>query len=150
MNEQSDKLTRLYGCGWQFPLRFHLDMSPSVKSSVAMSTDADNVAQSLALLFQTQPGERIMRPAYGCDMHSFMFANLSEGTLAALRNRIAESVARHEPRAEDVTIELQEVGRQWGSLRITVRYCLAGQPRQVSGQMQRLEGADGGTTWALS
>ncbi|WP_160126110.1 GPW/gp25 family protein [Serratia sp. Z4] len=150
MNEQYDEFIRLYGRGWQFPLRFQLHTSPSVESSVVMSTGADNVAQSLALLFQTQPGERIMRPTYGCDMHSVMFANLSEGTFAALRSWIAESVARHEPRAEDVTIELQEVGRQWGLLRITVRYCLAGQPRQVSGQMQRLEGADGGTTWALS
>ncbi|WP_164844270.1 GPW/gp25 family protein [Serratia odorifera] len=38
----------------------------------------------------------------------WMFANLSESMLGALRHRIVESVAHHEPRAEQVDVVLQE------------------------------------------
>lgn len=153
MNNHDRELTRLYGAGWAFPLTFTLQgqNGEHPRSSVAMSAGADNVAQSLRILFQTQPGERLMRPAYGCDMQSAVFANLSEGTLAALHNQIAESVARHEPRAEEVVITVEEDRAQPGVLRITVRYRLAGQKQQVTGQLNRMDGGEGGAgTWAIS
>lgn len=153
MNNHDRELTRLYGAGWAFPLTFSL-LGPDgehPRSSVAMSAGADNVAQSLRILFQTQPGERLMRPAYGCDMQSAVFASLSEGTLAALHNQIAESVARHEPRAEDVLITVEEDRAHPGVLCITVRYRLAGQKQQVTGQLNRMDGLEGGTTtWVIS
>lgn len=154
MSTQNDELTRLYGVGWRFPLAFDLKPPSAAdrtaqSSALRMSAGADNVAQSLAMLFQTQPGERIMRSAYGCDMQSAVFANMSEGTLAALRSRIAESVARYEPRAEGVTIEVQEDTTQRGTLRIEVTYRLVGQTQQVSGRLNLLDGTDGGWgTWA--
>jgi len=155
MNNQQNELTRLYGMGWGFPLRFALPPSSLGKedhppSTVKMSAGAANVAQSLALLFQTQPGERIMRPAYGCDMQSAMFSTLSEGTLTALHSRIVESVARHEPRAEEVVIEMLEDTKQRGMLRIAVRYRLAGVAQRVTGQVNVLEELEGGTAWAIS
>lgn len=151
MNKHDRELTRLYGAGWAFPLTFLGPDEAHPRSSVAMSAGADNVAQSLRILFQTQPGERLMRPAYGCDMQSAVFANLSEGTLAALHNQIAESVARHEPRAEEVVITVEEDRAQPGVLRITVRYRLAGQKQQVTGQLNRMDGGEGGAgTWAIS
>lgn len=149
MSNQNNELTRLYGTGWRFPLTFSLarqltDDNGLTRSSVAMSAGSDNVAQSLALLFQTQPGERIMRPSYGCDMQSAVFANMSEGTLSSLRNTIAESVARHEPRAENVAISVQEDLARRGTLRISVHYYLAGEVRQVSGSLDMLDVAGGG------
>ncbi|CAJ0994843.1 GPW/gp25 family protein [Serratia marcescens] len=155
MNNHDQELQRLYGAGWAFPLTFTLSQDGKHHgdrdSSVAMSAGADNVAQSLRILFQTQPGERLMRPAYGCDMQSAVFENLSEGTLAALHNQIAESVARHEPRAEDVVITVEEDRASPGVLRITVRYRLAGQKQQVTGQLNRMDGLEGGTTtWVIS
>ncbi|CAI1560859.1 MULTISPECIES: GPW/gp25 family protein [Serratia] len=152
MNNHDKELTRLYGAGWEFPLRFNPPSRDSpLDSTVAMSAGADNVAQSLKVLFQTQPGERIMRPEYGCDMQSAVFANLSEGTLAALRNRIAESVARHEPRAEDVAIVVEEDMSHQGMLCITVRYRLTGREQQMTGQLNRLDGMGGGAgAWVIS
>ncbi|WP_171845261.1 MULTISPECIES: GPW/gp25 family protein [unclassified Burkholderia] len=154
MSNQDNELTRVYGAGWKFPLTFDLqgpstDQDINERSAVVMSTGADNVAQSLGILFQTQPGERIMRASYGCDMQSMVFENVSEGTLASLHSRISESVARYEPRAEGVTIDMQEDPQQAGSLRITVTYRLAGQTQQVSGTLNLLDGAGGGwDSWA--
>ncbi|QRR07653.1 GPW/gp25 family protein (plasmid) [Burkholderia sp. MS455] len=156
MDNQDNELVRLYGTGWKFPLTFDLP-APVVgqdietRSAVVMSAGTDNVAQSLAMLFQTQPGERIMRAAYGCDMQSMVFENVSEATLASLHSRISESVARYEPRAEGVTIAMQEDARQAGTLRIELTYRLAGQTRQVSGSLNLSDGVDGGwNSWATS
>lgn len=149
MNEQNTKWGQLYGSGWHFPLRFEPQPSSVSDSAVVMSSGVDNVAQSLTLLFQIYPGERIMRPEYGCDVQSAMFANLSEGTLSALRNRIEESVARHEPRAESVTVEMQDSMKEQGVLRILVTYRLAGQAQRIMGQLDLLEGMSGGEAWAI-
>ncbi|HCF3047452.1 GPW/gp25 family protein [Pseudomonas aeruginosa] len=153
MSIQDNELTQLYGAGWRFPLSFELKPSSATggtpSSAVVMSSGAENVAQSLALLFQTQPGERIMRSAYGCDLQSAVFANMSEGTLATLRSQIAESVARFEPRAEGVMVDVREDTTQRGTLRIEVTYRLAGQMQQVSGRLNLLDGMEGGLgTWA--
>ncbi len=153
MNNQDNESTQLYGTGWGFPLTF--DLKPSgahagglAPSSLVMSSGAANVAQSLTLLFQTLPGERIMRSGYGCDMQSAVFANLSEGTLASLHHQIAESVARYEPRAEGVTVDVREDPTQWGTLRIGVHYRLMGRAQQVTGQLNVLDGMnDGGSAW---
>lgn len=156
MDYQDSEWVRLYGAGWQFPPRFRLTPpspsdSPLPAGAVQMSAGMDNVAQSLRILFQTQPGERIMRPAYGCDMQSAVFANMSEGVLATLYNQIAESIARYEPRVEDVDIDIQEDGKQPGTLRIAVTYRLAGQTQQLSGQLDVLEGTTSGRpSWVIS
>ncbi|RQQ47909.1 GPW/gp25 family protein [Burkholderia stagnalis] len=142
-----DTETALYGQGWKFPLTFTLPRAGDpAASGVAMSAGAHNVEQSMRVLFQTQPGERIMRDAYGCDLQSAVFANLSEGTLAGLRRRILDSVARCEPRAEVLAIELQQDARREGWLRIEVTYRLAGQAqaRRMSGALDMQNGTGGG------
>lgn len=155
MSNQNEELIHLYGSGWRFPL--HFDPKPVsastdglAPSAVVMSGGVDNVAQSLAMLFQTQPGERVMRPDYGCDMQSLMFTNLSESMLGALRHRIVESVAHHEPRAEQVDVVLQEDPTLRGLLHVAVRYHLAGQTQQVTGQLNLLESEGGGSAWEIS
>lgn len=156
MNDQDKELVTLYGKGWKFPLEFTM---PSLSgntdtvafSSLVMSGGNDNVLQSLALLFQTQPGERIMRPALGCDLQSAVFSNMSEETLAALRNRIAECVARYEPRAQGVTVDVREDTTKQGVLRIEVTCRLAGQMQHITGQLNVMDGTDGGAgTWVTS
>jgi len=148
MNNDNDPLTQLYGTGWQFPVSFSTPaMGNHAESSLQMSAGSDNVRQSLKLLFSTQPGERMMLPSWGCDLQSSMFASLAEGPLAALQTRIAEGVARYEPRAENVAVRVEKDSTQHSTLNITVTYHLSGQSRQISGQLNVLEG--GGTAWAI-
>ncbi|MFP3507266.1 GPW/gp25 family protein [Burkholderia sp. SIMBA_062] len=127
---------RLYGRGWRFPLTF------LPKGGVEMSAGVKNVEQSLKMLFSTQPGERIMRSDYGCDMQSMVFANLSDGTLAALRTRVVESIARYEPRVRVTAVDCEEAPELEGLLRITVSYQLPDQSgaRRLSGVVDVRDG----------
>lgn len=148
MSDQRDEFKQLYGTGWQFPIGFDTPDPGQSRSTLQMSAGTDNVAQSLSLLFQTQPGERIMLPYWGCDLHSTMFENMSEGALSALQSRISESVARYESRAEAVTVDVQQDTVQPGLLRIAVTYRLSGQIQQITGQINVFDSTEaGGGGW---
>lgn len=146
MNDQNDPSAQLYGTGWKFPPEFVAPVAEN-DSCLKMSAGTENVAQSLSLLFQTQPGERIMLPAWGCDLQSAMFGSIAEGTLSALQSQIAESVARYEPRAVNVVVNVQEDSTQHSTVNIVVTYRLAGQTRQVSGRLNLFDIS--GAAWAM-
>ncbi|WMU75406.1 GPW/gp25 family protein (plasmid) [Enterobacter bugandensis] len=146
MNDQNNLSAKLYGTGWKFPPEFAVPEAEN-DSCLKMSAGTENVAQSLSLIFQTQPGERIMLPSWGGGLQSAMFGNIAEGTLSALQSQIAESVARYEPRAEDVVVNVQEDSTQHSTVNIVVTYRLSGQTRQVSGRLNLFDTS--GAAWAM-
>lgn len=64
----------------------------------------DHLAQSLVDIITTRPGERIMRPEYGCDLLDLVDRPLDGEWVARLYARVARAIARWEPR-----IRLQRV-----------------------------------------
>ena len=97
------KIKSFLGTGWSFPPTFD-----QRSGAVEMVTEEADIHQSLFLLFSTSPGERLLKPAFGCDLHSLVFDALTP----ALENRIIDlittSVLRFEPRVitEDVSVLL--------------------------------------------
>ena len=49
-------------------------LSVSATGGVAMVSGDDSVRQALLLLLSTIPGERLMRPTYGSELHRLVFA----------------------------------------------------------------------------
>ncbi|MEB5890000.1 GPW/gp25 family protein [Enterobacter roggenkampii] len=111
-------LTRLYGQGWAFPPRF-------TQEGVIMAEGAESVRQSLMVLLRTQPGERIMRAAFGCDLQQFLFLGITSELMADIRSHIQDCVLRYEPRADVMDIQITP-SREPGTLDIVLQYRLAG------------------------
>lgn len=65
-----------------------------------MVSGADAVRQSILLLLSTRPGERVMRPEYGCDLYRLAFAPNNEMTAGLAIHFVRQAVERWEPRAE--------------------------------------------------
>jgi uncharacterized protein len=63
------------------------------------------VRQSLALLLVTAPGERVMRPDYGCPLHRLMFAPNDATTAGLAIHYVREAVRRWEPRVEILRLD---------------------------------------------
>lgn len=57
------------------------------------------VRQSLLMLLSTRPGERVMRPTYGCPLHRLAFQPLDATTAGLAIHYVERSVRRWEPRA---------------------------------------------------
>lgn len=63
------------------------------------------VHQDLWLLLLTTPGERVMRPAYGCHLRRLLFQP-NDATLAGLAiHYVRDAVTRFEPRVEIVALD---------------------------------------------
>jgi phage baseplate assembly protein W len=71
-------------------------------SEWAFQTGRDEtvLSSSLLMLVYTRQGERVHDPAYGTRLHQIIFALADEDLASAVRQELADAVARHEPRVE--------------------------------------------------
>lgn len=67
--------------------------------------DDDAVRQSLLLLISTRPGERVMRPEYGCYLHRLVFAPNDDTTAGLAMHYVRQAVERWEPRAQILDVD---------------------------------------------
>lgn len=89
------------GTGWSFPVQF---LKSPDNCGAAMVSDVPDIEQSLVLLLSTRPGERVLRPDYGCALEDMMFEQLDEGLISFIREMITNAILFYEPR-----VDLQEV-----------------------------------------
>ncbi|MFI5891576.1 GPW/gp25 family protein [Actinoplanes sp. NPDC051513] len=103
------------GNGWAFPAAINRN------GSVRLVTGTEEVDAAIRMILSTVPGERVMRPDFGCAMWQLLFAPLTSGTLGLIEQYVRESIERWEPRVE---IEgVQAIGEQeTGTVHITVAY----------------------------
>jgi hypothetical protein len=87
------------GVSWTFP--------PGLDAGgqVAMSHYEQAVAQAIWIVLGTAPGERVMRPDFGCGIHTLVFAPNTTGTAGRLTNLVREALTRWEPRIELLSVE---------------------------------------------
>lgn len=107
----------LLGKGWQFPIHFN-----ARTRQVAMVSDVQDIEESLRLLLETHPGERVMLPAYGCGIRGMVFEALSENTLTELKELIRKSVLFFEPRITLNRIEVSQIDPMDDRLDILLDY----------------------------
>ena len=65
----------------------------------------ESIRQAILLLLATAPGERVMRPDYGCGLHRLMFAPNDESTAGLAIHYVRQSLERYEPRVEILAID---------------------------------------------
>lgn len=109
------------GRGWAFPPSF-----AEGGSDVDMVAGAAEVAESLQILFSTEPGERPMRGAFGSSLSRYMFAEIDQSMLTNVRGAIYDAILAFEPRIEIDALEVVESGETPGLLTISLLYTLRG------------------------
>ena len=75
-----------------------LGFSPTV--GIDMVDEQASVRQSILLLLSTIPGERVMRPDYGCELHRLVFSPNDNTTSGLAIHYVRQALARWEPRAQ--------------------------------------------------
>lgn len=80
------------GNGWAFPAAI------SRTGSVRLVSGVDEVDAAIRMILSTVPGERVMRPEFGCAMWELLFAPLTAGTLGLIEQTVREALERWEPR----------------------------------------------------
>jgi phage baseplate assembly protein W len=83
------------------PVGFVIDPAGAI-DTVA---DDESVRQSLLMLISTRPGERVMRPEYGCDLHRLVFSPNDDTTAGLAIHFVRQAVERWEPRVEILRVD---------------------------------------------
>lgn len=80
------------GKGPRFPLR------PGSDGKLAYATGDELVRQAIATILDTEPGERVMLPGFGCGLRRYLMEPNTTATRAGMRHDIEDALARWEPR----------------------------------------------------
>jgi phage baseplate assembly protein W len=109
-------VTEIIGSGLAFPLQVDR------RGGIALARDETDIEQAIELILGTAPGERPMRPEFGCGVHDFVFDSIDATTVGRMELAIRDALDRWEPRVfvETVEFNLDEVGD--GRLIIDIGY----------------------------
>lgn len=105
------------GTGWGFPPEF----SKTTKT-VQLTSDEEDIENSLRILLATRLGERIMVPDYGCNLDELLFKPLNLTLKTYVADLIKKAVLYHEPRIDVSSIEMDSVNALNGELLIEIQY----------------------------
>ncbi|MCS6844217.1 MAG: GPW/gp25 family protein [Caldilineales bacterium] len=91
---------KLYGQGIGFPPR----VAPN--GQMVWSAGELNVRESICIILRTRPGERLMRPDFGCGLDRYLFEPATVSTLRLIQEEVKAAVQRWEPRValDDVIV----------------------------------------------
>lgn len=88
------------GRGFRFP------MAVDHRGNLALTSGGADLDSSIRVVIATAPGERVMRPAFGCRIWDLLFEPVNANTLGLMAQSVREAVAQWEPRVETESVEV--------------------------------------------
>lgn len=80
------------GVGWQF----YVGMDD--QGRIASAAYEESIRQAIGIILRTAPGERVMRPDFGCGIHDLVFEVNSASTATRVATQVRQALLRWEPR----------------------------------------------------
>jgi Bacteriophage baseplate protein W len=111
-------LSDIIGTGIAFPLRVDR------RGGLALSSGDSDVQEAIDVILGTAPGERPMRPEFGCGVHNHVFGTIDAATLAKVEYEIRDALDRWEPRIDVLDVEPDLTRVDQGILLIEISYVL--------------------------
>jgi hypothetical protein len=90
--------------------------------AIAMVSEDASVRQAVLLLLTTRPGERIMLPTYGCELHRLAFDPNDDTTAGLAIYYVRRALVRWEPRIEILALDADRSQEDPGRLDISLHY----------------------------
>ena len=108
------------GQGLAFPLQY------DPRGGIAMARGERDVEQAIRIILETAPGERVMRPEFGCRIHDLIFAPYDATTQGLMIRFVEQALERWEPRitVREVNLSIRNLsydfsGKNDADLRMT-------------------------------
>ena len=92
------------------------------RGNLSLTEYEDNIDESVRIILGTAPGERVMRPEFGCRVHDFVFHPNNASTAALAAFYVREALAKWEPRIEDIAVSAYPDPAAENVLRIEISY----------------------------
>jgi uncharacterized protein len=104
------------GRGWAFPVR------TDGTGRVALVAHNQELDESIRLILGTAPGERPMRPQFGCGIHDLVFAPSDATTAGRVAYEVRNALLRWEPRIDVDDVDVVYDADRPGDLLVNITY----------------------------
>ena len=112
---QRDARTFL-GYGLNFPVRMN------GRGEILLVSGNEDIEQSIRIILGTRPGERVMRPTFGCRAYELMFDSRSATTISLLQEYVFDALRMWEPRIDVLSVDVTAEDANDGALLVEVEY----------------------------
>ncbi len=106
------------GQGLAFPLQVN------ARGEVALASGERDVEQSIRVILGTRPGERVMRPEFGCRAQELLFEPRTVATESLMKRYVTESLRRWEPRINVQGVTVFTSAEMDGALFVEINYLI--------------------------
>lgn len=93
-------MTDFIGRGWAFPIR------TDANGGIALVSREREIAEAIRIIVSTAPGERPMRPDFGCRIQDFVFSPADSSTAAAISAEVTNALTSWEHRIDVENVEV--------------------------------------------
>jgi uncharacterized protein len=106
----------ILGSGLSFPLGIDR------VGSLALAHGEQDIEQAIGVILSTAPGERPMRPEFGCRVHDFIFDTIDAAMIGQMNLAIRDALDRWEPRIIVVDIDYDLTDQAEGRIEVLITY----------------------------
>ncbi len=104
------------GTGLSFPLR------TDARGKIMLTSGKQDIEEAIRIILSTRPGERVMRPTFGCRAHELLFEPRSPTTISLLQEYVFEALRIWEPRINLLQVYVVEDDNETGALVAEIQY----------------------------
>ena len=108
--------TSFLGRGWAFPV------VPTAAGGIAWAEGAASIEQAIQIILETSPGERVMRPEFGCGIWELVMEANTAQLHGRVQARVREALVRWEPRIDVLDVRVDSPPEQKHVLFIRIDY----------------------------
>ncbi len=105
------------GTGWASPVAVDENTG-----DIRLSRHENDVEEAIVTILKTAPGERLMRPDFGCGIHDYVFAPDNAQTAGMIRFHVEQALGRWEPRIVNLSVRVSSDRARPGVLLIHIAY----------------------------
>jgi phage baseplate assembly protein W len=106
----------IVGRGWSFPPQI------GPQGGLALTGEHSEVDQAIHIILSTSPGQRVMRPTFGCRLYELVFAPNNNQTAAQARRYVEQALGMWEPRISVTRVDARPDPEDAGRLLIEIEY----------------------------
>jgi len=103
------------GTGWKFPVSLEGGTSELVEE------DKD-IREAILIILSTTPGERVMRPEFGCGIHNYVFSVINSSNLLMIENEVTKALTLYEPRVNIEVVKAEPDTNEGGKMFVHIEY----------------------------
>ncbi|MES2328689.1 MAG: GPW/gp25 family protein [Bacteroidota bacterium] len=115
----ANEINSFLGTGWGFPPSFN-----RFSNTVQMVSELQDIEESIRIILETFPGERVMQPEFGCFLKRLVFEKIDASLILQINETIGKALLNFEPRIKFIDCEVLNTDDINGILNIRINFSL--------------------------